>query len=466
MAPADDGDESAPPVPPPTPADVAVFIVYASEQFQAEYNLKIIVQIEDYNPNEKKARVQSKHDQLALIQDDDICSSAMDGIGDPDALELVLMLDRSLKLTECLMSRCLRVPRLLIKIIAFCIPFHPNFNRITLRRCRLDAPCLYEVSKLLYHDHSKITELWLDDSPVIRRNYYVLLEKPSRLRLLSLARCWLDDDDCTTIFSFLDYPKPASKTLNILILSGNRISDRSACVLGEVLRKNRSLHYINLAGNRITSLGAICIFNSLKEFRLSPAELREKRQKLMSYHQLKKDVYKSCLATIMTEKPKEFDSSARKSQGRLVSPRARKVPSLDASMTRVMMQQKAYALAIDTIGEFMHPFTSDQTTTHDDVTYSMGNMALVSLNLSYNNLDYSSLPVLLEVAEYQNDASKKIGVLRVQVDGNKLPENCVEYRYIEEHLDRMIIRVTPLTPSQKKAADKRKMMSRKDILTK
>ncbi|XP_022814418.1 NLR family CARD domain-containing protein 3-like [Spodoptera litura] len=342
-------------------------------------------------------------------------------------------MDSADNLVEIAFRRCVTIPRMLIQVIGWSVPHHDFLSRLTIRWATLDAIALYEFSKFL--SNVNLTEICLDDSPVKGRNYEVLLASPNSLRYLSLARCDLDDEDTARLATHLQYPRPAASSLAVLLLVANRVGDAGAAALADALRSNRTLRCLNLSGNVISDVGAISIFETLTEFPLTADEIIKKRLRFLEYLKLKSEVYDKCVRQLILERNHD-EGRAMRRRPTLQAPQRRY--SVKASQFSNALYQKAEALANELVGVFTDPFSVEQTVTRSDHTYCIGNTSLCWLNLSYNNLEYSSLGALYEALAHQQWLGPRAapGLLRVNVDGNRLPVDCDQLFLIEDLLHR------------------------------
>ncbi|KOB62750.1 Uncharacterized protein OBRU01_25027 [Operophtera brumata] len=352
--------------------------------------------------------------------------------------------DSALRLVELSFDRCKEIPRLLMQIIALCVPYQPYLTRLTVRRVPFGGEALYEIAKLLSLSH--LTDVCLDDSPVREKNYHSLLEQ-EQLRCLSLARCSLDDDDCVIIAAKLAHPLPASRNITVLSLVSNIISDVGACALAEALRSNRKLQHLNLAGNRVSDAGACALFRSMTEFPLTYGELIMKRQRIFQYLQLRKEVYLQLITELTASAiDRSADESSRGPRRRTAAnpARGRKAGGAASAMSSAPsaydLATRAEFMANEQVGSFVDPFSLEETVTREGYVYSLGNTTLCFLNLAYNDLGYASVVALRDVLQYQGALVRKtgLGLVRVVLDGNLLPAACNEYSAIQDLLERAL----------------------------
>lgn len=364
-----------------------------------------------------------------------------------DSYEIVVtaVQDINSKLVELSFNKCREIPRLLMQIVALCVPYQPLLSKLTIRWSPLEGEALYEIAKFL--PVSQLTDICLDDSPVPEKNYHSLLEH-EQLQRLSLARCFLDDDDCVTIASKLAHPLPASRNLYALSLVSNSIADVGASALAEALRSNRTLQHLNLAGNHVSDVGARALFRSMAEFPLTYSELTTKRQRFIDFLRLHKEVYQRCLSELTsTWLDRQAEDSGRGSRRRTMalSARARKASAGCVAGAgpgaHEALAARAEALADDLLGRYADPFALEETVSKEGYVYSLGNTNLCFLNLAHNDVGYSGVVALRDVLQYQSTLVHKTGpgLLRVIMEGNALPQVCTEYSTIDSLLERAIL---------------------------
>lgn len=325
--------------------------------------------------------------------------------------------------------------RQIIRALSLSVPYQSMLTRLTFRRSGLNAELVYEIKKLL--PISNICEIIFDDSYVREGNYYILLEQISQLKYLSLNRCEINDEVCKKIFEKIGFGDPAGKTLQILELGSNEITDDAAIFIGAVLRSNRCLVHLNLSGNRVTDSGFISILDSLMEFPLTSVERSKTRQKRIRYLQSKEAVYAKCLSDLKFGTSEDLGSSIS----------ARKL-----NMKRSCLKQKrhrsleedAEMMTKQILGDFHDPFSPNDVEFKDCWTYSKGNLTLCSINMAYNDLEYLSVQKLWEVLRYQDGrrsiskSAKDTGLIRVTLDGNNIPKACSELEGIDFYLKKII----------------------------
>lgn len=360
-------------------------------------------------------------------------------------IQIMATYDASENLVKISFEKNTSLPRVLFKIIGLIIQFQCYLNAISINR-GLDQFCVYEIGKFL--PLSKITDLCLDNCFVEQGNYYLLLEQTSCLRHLSLARCNINDVVIERIAASLTYPLPSSKTLSILNLASNKITDTGAKFLADILRSNRQLSYLNLSDNMLTDVGAEHLLNTLLRFPLSLCELLSSRSRLMTYLKEKNEMIlrlvkelrvgdfekrtakrKSVGAGKVMQTPKK--KGLEKELSLKSVPEAKSIPNIEG-----LYLDKATSMAESILGEFKDPFDKENTLVIDGVVYSQGNNFLSYLSLAYNNLSYVTVKKLLKVVLYQKEMGRKPrGLVNVSIEGNLMPVACKELLQIDDLLE-------------------------------
>ncbi|XP_053600466.1 uncharacterized protein LOC128669582 [Plodia interpunctella] len=425
----------------PTPANLPEFVPFACGQLRASFTVLVQTKIQDEYVSKVEDKTKKLKKSVAVIQQKSSSeelepkSVVIESDFDEDEIRITAVTDTATQLVGVTINRCVETPRLLLKIIGMCVPFCPYLRTLTLQRCNLTGPIVYEIAKFL--PESQITDVNLDDSPIASadRNYYLLVERPSKLRSLSLARCSFANIDCELLFAQLEHPHPASKTLMTLDLSGNFISDTGAHIIGICLRSNRSLQYLNLSGNQITDDGAAHILNSLIEFPLTADEIFRKKMRFMDYLRMKRSLYEKFYKEVSTTiAGKNFDEFSKASK------RKAPIQVLARGGSKELIATKAEMLTDELVGRYYDPFGIEETVYRDKYIYSIGNMSLCCLNLAYNNLSFLSIKKLLQLVKYQYNLSKHsgTGLLYVQVEGNNLPL-CQETFVLQNWLEQAVL---------------------------
>lgn len=325
------------------------------------------------------------------------------------------------KLVQIKIKNNTRIPRELYKILALTGYFHPFLSSVVINKS-LTMAGIYELKNLL--NLSNVTDVILDDTYVEAANYYILLDSPTRLRCLSVARCFIQDIGVEMIAARLAFPNPASETLALLNLSTNRITDVGATYLATALRTNRCLYYLNLTSNMITDDGAKKIFDVLLPFPLTYSELIGRNERYKRHLRKKHELIDTFITNAKNE---ETDLKSIKRKPRVDTSAGR--PSLS------YLNEKAQDMAKKLVTDFKDPYHKD-VVIKDGGLQCNGNRILAYLNLSYNNLSHIILKTVLTVLKNQkNLASSPRGLVRVGIEGNPMPKECEELKEIGNELD-------------------------------
>uniref|UniRef100_A0A2A4JGK8 Leucine-rich repeat-containing protein 71 n=1 Tax=Heliothis virescens TaxID=7102 RepID=A0A2A4JGK8_HELVI len=356
-----------------------------------------------------------------------------------DIIHIQTFYDENMHLVRIKFTKNKTIPRQVLKIIALIIPLHKHLTSIAVDS-GLCMGTIYEISKIL--PGSTITELCLDYTNVPQANYHILLNQ-NTLKHLSLAKCNLNDDVVKTIAKKIVEPSPAAKSLTVLNLSTNFITDLGAKHLAEALRSNRRLSYLNISDNMITDKGAGYIFDTLVEFPLTNQEYMDKKARYSVYLKEKWDLI---FRTIKDIKIMDFEKKVAKRKGiKSTSATKRKRAKLISNADTVVrsrlhmdvaLRDKAGALVEEMMGTFSDTFDRSNTVTRDGIIYCLGNNTLCYLNIAYNNLTFFSLEKLCSILETQKLWRRQPrGLINVRIDGNYLPAHCSQLGDIDDILE-------------------------------
>ncbi|CAH0596426.1 unnamed protein product [Chrysodeixis includens] len=329
------------------------------------------------------------------------------------------------------------IPWILMRLISLILPLHKHLQKFIIKSCKIDMYTIYELSKIL--PNTNITEVCLDHSPLREGNYDILLSDSTSVRSLSLARCNINDIVCERIAARLKFLEPAERTLIILNLSTNYITDKGAKHLGVALRTNRHLRYLNLAGNQITDTGANFIFEVLIEFPLTSEEITEKRKRYFDYLNKKQTLIETCLCELKMDEISLKKGSKKPMPMKINKPNMKKGQE---SWSDEVINAKIDLMLAETLGPFEDPFSQDTSKVVNGHCFNVGNLILCYLNLAYNNLSFLSIQKLIGVLLYQRELKCPglCGLLNVIVEGNYLPKNCKELDNMNNILLRQIMR--------------------------
>jgi hypothetical protein len=352
-----------------------------------------------------------------------------------DVINIQAYYDSNDHLVQIKMLKNDKIPRVVFQILGLIIPYQVHLSIITINS-GIDQYNLYEICKFLPLSH--ITDLCLDDTYLKSANYQIILEMQNFIRHLSLSRCRIDDVVLEAIAVTLTHPLPASKTLSILNLSSNRITDEGAKSLSTALRSNRQLSYLNISDNMLTDSGASYLLDTLSDFPLCFSELLASRSRRVEYLKEKNE-----LASRLARELRAGDLDKRSVKRKPVKTVTKKtkidkdtslksMPETKSAMNIEGFIEKATNLAELTLGEFKDPFSKANTYVKDNIVHCFGNNTLCYLNLAYNNLSFTTVRRLLEVLIYQRGLERKPkGLINISLEGNSIPETCSELSNID-----------------------------------
>ncbi|XP_011551298.3 leucine-rich repeat-containing protein 71 [Plutella xylostella] len=316
-----------------------------------------------------------------------------------------------------------RIPREMLKIIGLILPYQQAVTSLTLKK-GLVHYTMHELRHFL-PKMPALTELCFDGSYLAEANFEVLLDDPTNVRHLSLARCCIDDLVVEKIAEKISH-RQAAKKLTALNLSTNRITDIGAKHLADALRRNRQLAYLNLNDNLITDEGAKEIFDVLKPFPLTMEEVMAKKACYIKYL-LKKMEIKSDSDDEEITKSK---LSVSQSENNTKKASLYSVKTLQPSKRTDSAVSKESELLDE---EFKYPFNKHNLINKEGLTYCLGNNNLVVLNLAYNDLSYLTLKKLKDVLDSQIELDRQPrGLMKVCIEGNNMPSSCQELDQIKE----------------------------------
>ncbi|XP_060809681.1 uncharacterized protein LOC132903960 [Amyelois transitella] len=409
----------------PSPGELDVYLSWACNQLQCPFAVAVTkvaqsqyvsVSAAKKNIVKSRAKLKQSSDSLAaLLKDDRMGPSGY--LEDEGTIKIFAIHDHLDRLVELKFEDNAKLPRMLFQIIGLIVQFHKCLQTITIRQ-GLDMYALYEINKFL--PSSNVTELCLENTFLKEGNYSVLFENHNLIKRVSIARCQITDTMIQDIAAKLAYPMPASKTLIILDLSTNRITDEGAKYLANALRSNRCLSYLNLSDNNLTDIGGELLLDTLMTFPLTDDELKSDQSKS------KRKSVKA--APPIKQVAKKVKGIEREGSLKLVpESKGAEAAELDSHL-----YDKARDIAEGRMGKFMDPFNRDNLVVIDGIIYCLGNNALCRLNLSYNNLSYISLKKLANVIVTQRlNRRKPVGLISVNLNGNNLPLYCTEMTQID-----------------------------------
>lgn len=365
-------------------------------------------------------------------------------------IRITTVYDQADKLVQLKFIKNRNISLAVLKVIGLVVEFQTKLSNVIINK-GLSRAGIRELSKWLAL--TNITDLCLDNLVINDGNYELTLEKGC-LKSLSLSRSKIDDDILKKMVSRLVYPLPASKTLAILKLSSNRITDEGAKHIAEMLRTNRQLAYLNLSDNTITDDGFIAILDVLQEFPLRDDEILAAKSRYASYikeknkiiDELMKDVLAGNFERMSLKNAKNLKKNS-KSASKTTNLSARKNKTKKSCIINDMIshssagswEDKVKTVADNKIGKLTDSFSKENIHHKDGQVFCHGNNILAYINLSYNNISYISVKRLWNLLLNQKIFDRKPrGLVNVPIDGNFLPANCIEMENIYKLLSESI----------------------------
>ncbi|XP_013174689.1 PREDICTED: uncharacterized protein LOC106123098 [Papilio xuthus] len=457
----------------PLPDDFRSYLPWACNQLELEYAVfvnkihqseHIDMGISDRSKGRTRSKartVRSRADGMSDRTEDMKTGTTQQVSFVEEAINITAVHDSNGDLVQIVFCKNKHIPRIVIKIIGLIIKFHPQLNSVEFDQ-GANLYTIYEFEKIL--PLSNITEVCFDGTYIPDANYDILLDH-ELLRYLSLSRCKIEDEIIHNIAMKLVYPNPASKSLAVLNLSSNRITNDGAKSLAFALRSNRCLIYLNLSANKLTDEGAASIMDSLQEFCLTPEEILASKSRYCSFY-LKRN--KLIAKKVKELKESDSDKSSAKKKGtRSVPPSVRRRTKTDREVSLHSVHEilasnitgsesnlfdRAATIVQMAFGVFIDPFSSSNTIVKDEALYCLGNNSLLCLNLAYNDLSYIFVRKLLGILLYQKQADRKPrGLINVCIEGNNLPVSCEEYRLIEGIIESGVQRNLPINKKRQQS---------------
>ncbi|KAL2725950.1 leucine-rich repeat-containing protein 71-like [Vespula maculifrons] len=306
-----------------------------------------------------------------------------------------------------------------------------------LPNCGINAYGIIQIYSMLM-DFNCLRDLNLDGNPNVQENYHLLCKSVGNLLYLSLQFCKITDEGVKKIAEELQYADPPNEPkLLALNLGNNRIGDLGALEIGRMLRTNRSVQSLILTGNRICDDGAALIIQELNMSKLTHNEIVDLRRRrfdaLISQEKKLIDLNKTNekkVSKVVEDLPNLEISQTRKNSKVLKKSNKSKKLSLSNSSSKITVQENSKnvsqlpTLRKDSPIEIDHPFGKESTATGGVIRIS-GNFVLKHLNISFNHLSGVIIKQLLACLLYQtyimmSDTSK--GLLYVRIEGNEFKQ--------------------------------------------
>ncbi|XP_014240012.1 leucine-rich repeat-containing protein 71-like isoform X2 [Cimex lectularius] len=276
-------------------------------------------------------------------------------------------------------------------VCSLCAAFD-SLKVLRLINCNLKAESIFLLSSLL--GDTKVSYLYLDKNPIADQNYHIILKSNFVLQHLSLRMCRIDKKGAMNLASVLMYSNPEHQRLLSLNLNGNLIDCTGIEELARALRWNRKLLYLSLAGNRIADKGAKALAEILLPFQLTYEELVFRAQRISDRLKLVRKTMMEQSQTTAFKKKKSSFGIDNLNETVMSQKRTEVTESISYFIQLIR-------IADDTTPLDEHPLMAE-VEEYDDEYWNKGNDILSSLNLSYNQITSEGLTYFFEVAKYQD----------------------------------------------------------------
>ncbi|XP_014240011.1 leucine-rich repeat-containing protein 71-like isoform X1 [Cimex lectularius] len=297
-------------------------------------------------------------------------------------------------------------------VCSLCAAFD-SLKVLRLINCNLKAESIFLLSSLL--GDTKVSYLYLDKNPIADQNYHIILKSNFVLQHLSLRMCRIDKKGAMNLASVLMYSNPEHQRLLSLNLNGNLIDCTGIEELARALRWNRKLLYLSLAGNRIADKGAKALAEILLPFQLTYEELVFRAQRISDRLKLVRKTMMEQSQTTAFKKKKSSFGIDNLNETVMSQKRTEVTESISYFIQLIR-------IADDTTPLDEHPLMAE-VEEYDDEYWNKGNDILSSLNLSYNQITSEGLTYFFEVAKYQDRFfTSKNGLTRFLYDGNPVAD--------------------------------------------
>ncbi|XP_072917292.1 leucine-rich repeat-containing protein 71 isoform X2 [Hemitrygon akajei] len=295
-----------------------------------------------------------------------------------------------------------------------------------------------------------------------------------KIQHLTLRNNQIDDVGAKLIGEALSTPRKCNKTLLTLNLNFNHITDKGIGYIAEGLRLNRSLLWLSVAYNQIGDEGAIKLAKVLSPFALTHEEIVERRllqlnsQESPRSSSLRRPESKSDRSsqiessTAIDKSQKSAKSAIKKKDKKEMTFLEKATPSITqvipkkddfkmlkrgsiaaelklskTKMTRSAKEKRNVSAEQETQG-IQNPLL-EPGEHQDGQVFLAGNICLMSLNLSHNQITEVGVKALLAALKVQIsqarpavDGRSVSGLLRLVLTKNAFPVTCEAYTSLQE----------------------------------
>ncbi|XP_051901842.1 leucine-rich repeat-containing protein 71 [Pristis pectinata] len=378
------------------------------------------------------------------------------------------------KLVKAIYIRAWVIDQRYIFILHKCLPALTALHTVSLWNVGLTKVTFAALVSIL-RQCTTLRSVVLDGNPIAQQPYYLLMTEGSQLQHLTLRNNQIDDVGAKLIGEALSTTKKCNRTLLTLSLNFNHITDKGIGYIADGLRLNRSLLWLSVAYNRIGDKGAMKLAEVLSPFALTHEEIVERRllqfnsQESQRSSPLRRPESKSDRSSQLGSSTTLDKSDKSQKSGKSVSkkkdkkemiipekaiPSATQIPpkrddirmlkrgsisaELRLSKTKITRSAKEKQ---NTSGdqEAIHHLLLEPAEHRDGQVFLAGNVCLMSLNLSHNQITETGLKALVAMLKMQIGNARPVpdgrnvsGLLRLMVTKNAFPATCETYTSLQE----------------------------------
>ncbi len=371
-----------------------------------------------------------------------------------------------------------------------CLPKLDRLQTINLWKTGLTGETLGLLAEFL-PECTNLKNLILDNNPVKCESYDQLLRSESPVQHLSLRHSNVTDTGAQLLGQALGTTTVQNQKLLSLNLNGNEITDTGVERLAVGLRMNRTLLTLGLAHNQITDEGAKKLAEVVSKFAMTHEEIVERRKLLStaadrksvspppggkrsdsrdrpgsvrSSHAMASTKGKSAKNKKDTKGGKEEDKHEKTKGKKDEKPQKKASVVGDTKGSTKKGHEKGKGKKgvqqpeqeVSDQPEVLNPLLDETHPLKDGTIFLKGNMNLISLNLSYNQITEEGVEALLTAVRYQTTSNEmkgtkpgNTGLMRLCLQKNKIP---VDSEHLQKLNDLMTTR-DPFYKPQAKSPD-------------
>ncbi|XP_062888818.1 leucine-rich repeat-containing protein 71 isoform X2 [Mobula hypostoma] len=377
------------------------------------------------------------------------------------------------KLVKAIYIRAWVIDQRYIFIFNKCLPALIALQTVSLWNVGLTEATFTALVAIL-RQCTSLRSVVLDGNPIAHQPYYLLMNEDSQIQHLTLRNNQIDDVGAKLIGEALSTPRKCNKTLLTLSLNFNHITDKGMGYIADGLRLNRSLLWLSVAYNQIGDEGAIKLAKVLSPFALTHEEIVERRllqfnsQESRRSSSLRRPESKSDRSS-QIESSTAIDKSQKSAKTAIKKKDKKEMTFLEkvtSSTTQVILKKDDFKILkrgsisaelklsktkMIRSAKEKRNVSADQETQgiqnpllepgehQDGQVFLAGNVCLMSLNLSHNQITEVGVKALLATLKVQIsqarpavDGRSVSGLLRLVLTKNAFPVTCEAYTSLQE----------------------------------